>query len=44
VQVGAWLGLAAAVLVAAGGRRSVRVEPVPGVSAPPVEDLPAPAP
>ena len=31
------------VLVAAGGWRSVRVEPVPGVPAPPVEDLPAPA-
>jgi len=44
VQVGAWLGLAAAVLVAAGGWRSLRVEPVPGVPVPPVENLPAPAP
>jgi hypothetical protein len=44
VQVGAWLGLAAAVLVAAGGWRSLRVEPVRGVPVPPVENLPAPAP
>lgn len=44
VQVGAWLGLAAAVLVAAGGWRSLRVEPVPGVPVPPVENLAAPAP
>ena len=44
VEVGAWLGLLAAVVVAAGGFRSMRVEPVPGSVLPPVEDLPAPAP
>jgi uncharacterized membrane protein len=44
VQPGAWLGLLAALIVAAGGWRSMRVEPIPGAPMPPVEDLPAPAP
>jgi len=44
VQAGAWLGLLAAVLISAGAFRSLRVEPVPGVPLPPVEDLPTPAP
>jgi hypothetical protein len=44
VHGGAWLGLAAAALVAGGGWRSMRVERIPGVSAPPVEVLPAPPP
>jgi hypothetical protein len=44
VQAGAWLGFAAAVVVAAGGWRSMRVEPIPGTPMPPIEDLPAPAP
>jgi carbon starvation protein CstA len=44
VQVGAWLGLLAALVVAAGGWRSMRVEPIPGAPTPPIEDLPAPAP
>jgi carbon starvation protein CstA len=44
VQLGAWLGLLAAVVVAAGGWRSLRMEPVPGQPMPPIEDLPAPAP
>ncbi len=39
VQVGAWLGLLAAVVVAAGGWRSLRVEPIPGTAMPPVEEL-----
>ncbi len=41
---GAWLALAAALVVVAGGWRSMRVERVPGVSLPPVEALPAPPP
>jgi hypothetical protein len=44
VQAGAWLGFVAAAVIAAGGWRSVRVEPIPGAPLPPVEDLPAPAP
>jgi hypothetical protein len=44
VQLGAWLGLLAALVVTAGGWRSMRVEPIPGAPTPPVEDLPAPAP
>ena len=44
VQAGAWLGFVAAVVVAAGGWRSMRVEPIPGTPLPPIEDLPAPAP
>jgi hypothetical protein len=44
VELGAWIGLAAAVAVAAGGWRSTRVEAMPGVPQPPIEDLPAPAP
>jgi len=41
---GAWLGLAAALLVVAGGCRSIRVERIPGAPAVPVEALPAPPP
>ena len=44
VELGAWIGLAASVAVAGGGWRSMRVEAMPGVPLPPVEDLPAPAP
>jgi carbon starvation protein CstA len=44
VEAGAWIGLAAAVVTTAGGWRSMRVEAIPGVALPPVEDLPAPAP
>jgi hypothetical protein len=44
VEPGAWVGLFAAIVIAAGGWRSMRVEAMPGVPAPPVEDLPAPAP
>jgi hypothetical protein len=42
VQAGAWLGFVAAGLIAAGGWRSMRVEPIPGARLPRVEDLPAP--
>jgi hypothetical protein len=42
VQAGAWLGLLAALVIAGGGWRSIRVEPVSGTPLPPVEDLPAP--
>jgi carbon starvation protein CstA len=42
VQAGAWLGLLAALVVAVGGWRSLRVEPVPGSPPVPVEELPAP--
>ena len=42
VQPGAWLGLVAALVVGAGGWRSLRVEPIPGAPLPPVQDLPAP--
>jgi drug/metabolite transporter (DMT)-like permease len=44
VELGAWIGLAAAVLTAVGGWRSLRVEAVPGARIPRVEDLPEPAP
>ena len=44
VQVGAWLGLVASLVIAGGGWRSLRVEPIPGRPLPPIEDLPAPAP
>jgi carbon starvation protein CstA len=44
VEAGAWLGLVAAVAVAFGGWRSIRVEPVPGQALPPIEDQPLPAP
>jgi hypothetical protein len=44
VQAGAWLGLLAALVIAGGGWRSMRVEPVPGQAMPPVEDQPLPAP
>jgi hypothetical protein len=44
VHGGAWLGLAAAVIVAVGGYRSMRVERIPGVRAPTVQSLPAPPP
>jgi hypothetical protein len=42
VHLGAWAGFAAAVILTAGGWRSMRVEAMPGVPAPPVQDLPAP--
>jgi hypothetical protein len=42
VEAGAWLGFAAALVIAAGGWRSVRIEPIPGAPLPPIEDLPAP--
>jgi len=44
VEPGAWIGLAAAAVAAAGGWRSMRVEAMPGVPLAPIEDLPAPAP
>ena len=44
VQAGVWVGFAAAVVVAGGGWRSARVESMPGVPAPPVREMPAPAP
>jgi hypothetical protein len=44
VELGAWIGLAGAAVTGAGGWRSMRVEEIPGVQLPPVEDLPAPAP
>jgi hypothetical protein len=44
VEAGAWVGLAAAAVATAGAWRSMRVEEIPGVALPPVEDLPAPAP
>jgi drug/metabolite transporter (DMT)-like permease len=44
VELGAWIGLAAAAVTAAGGWRSTRVEAIPGARRPPIEDLPAPAP
>jgi hypothetical protein len=43
VQAGAWLGLLAALVIAGGGWRSMRIEPVPGTPLPPIEDLPEPA-
>ena len=44
VELGAWLGLAAAAVTVAGGWRSLRAEAIPGAPMPPIEDLPAPAP
>jgi hypothetical protein len=44
LQAGVFLALAAAVVVAVGGGRSLRRETIPGRPLPPVEDLPAPAP
>lgn len=44
VQLGAWLGFLAALVIAGGGWRSMRVEPIPGAPDPPIEDLPLPAP
>jgi hypothetical protein len=44
VQLGAWLGFVAALVVAAGGWRSTRVEPVPGQPPRPIEEQPLPAP
>jgi hypothetical protein len=43
VQLGAWLGLVASLVIAGGGWRSLRVEPIPGTPLPPIEDLPTPA-
>jgi uncharacterized membrane protein len=43
VEAGAWAGFAAALVIAGGGWRSMRAEPIPGAPIPPVEDLPAPA-
>jgi carbon starvation protein CstA len=44
VQPGAWLGLAAAAVIAAGGWRSMRTEAMPGARMPAIEDVPAPTP
>jgi prepilin signal peptidase PulO-like enzyme (type II secretory pathway) len=44
VHLGAWAGFSAAAVLTAGGWWSMRDESMPGVPAPPVEDLPAPAP
>ena len=44
VQLGAWLALLAALVIAGGGWRSARVEEIPGAPDPPIEDLPLPAP
>jgi carbon starvation protein CstA len=44
VEPGAWLGLLAAVLVTAGGWRSMRVEAVPHTAPAPIEQMTAPAP
>jgi hypothetical protein len=44
VEAGAWLGFLAASVVAFGGWRSMRVEPVPGQPPRPIEDQPLPAP
>jgi drug/metabolite transporter (DMT)-like permease len=43
VEIGAWAGLAAGAVMAAGGWRSTRAEAIPGARTPPIEDLPAPA-
>jgi hypothetical protein len=42
VEGGAWIGLAAAVLTAGAGWRSLADESSPGRARPPIEDLPAP--
>jgi hypothetical protein len=44
VELGAWIGLAAAAIAAVGGWRSLREEEIPGIPLPPVEELPVPAP
>ncbi|MET0687047.1 MAG: hypothetical protein ABW060_17135 [Solirubrobacteraceae bacterium] len=44
VEAGAWLAFLAAVVVAAGGWASMRVEAMPGRPERPVEHMPAPAP
>ena len=44
VELGAWIGLAAAAIAAVGGWRSLRDEEIPGIPLPPVEELPVPAP
>jgi carbon starvation protein CstA len=44
VELGAWIGLAAAAIAAVGGWRSLREEEIPGLPLPPVEELPVPAP
>ena len=44
VELGAWLGLLAAIVITGGGWRSTRVEPVPGQPLAPIEDQPLPAP
>jgi hypothetical protein len=44
LEAGAFLALAAAVVVTAGGWRSLRTETIPNRPLPPVQDLPAPAP
>jgi hypothetical protein len=44
VEIGAWLALVAALVATAGGWRSLRVEDIPGVALPPIEELPAPVP
>ena len=44
VQPGAWLGFAAALVVALGGWRSVRVEAMPAIPEPPVRRMATPAP
>jgi uncharacterized membrane protein len=43
VRPAAWLALAAALLAAAGGWRSMRAESIPRAPLPPIEDLPAPS-
>jgi hypothetical protein len=44
VEPGAWLGLAAALVIAGGAYRSLRVEPIPGARLPAVREMPAPSP
>jgi hypothetical protein len=44
VEAGAWFAWLAAVVVAVGGWRSMRVEPIPGQPLSPIEDQPLPAP
>jgi hypothetical protein len=44
VHRGAWLALAAAIVILVGGWRSMRVERIPGASPPRTEALPAPPP
>ena len=42
VQIGAWLGLAAAVVATVGGWRSLRTEAIPSLPLPQIQKLPAP--